>query len=102
MRFQLERFAFWMALIVARVLPRKLFLLMGTCFGMLAFHLDRRHRFIALQNFSTAFPDVPGVEARKTTPPFRSRAVLAERVDFSQRHRRNEVSCNSSRNPDRS
>ncbi len=39
---------------------------MGGYFGILAFHLDRRHRFIALQNFSTAFPDVSGAEAGKT------------------------------------
>lgn len=66
MRFQLERFLFGFILGIARILPRKLFLAVGKAFGILAFHLDRRHRFVAFQNFSTAFPDAPARESRQT------------------------------------
>ncbi len=66
MRFQLERFLFWMVLTTARLFPRSFFLSIGSGFGLLAFHLDRRHRLIALQNFVGAFPDATFEEATRT------------------------------------
>jgi KDO2-lipid IV(A) lauroyltransferase len=66
LRFQLERFLFWIILFITRILPLDWFLAMGRGFGILAFHLDRRHRFVALQNFSVAFPDAPAKKARET------------------------------------
>jgi Kdo2-lipid IVA lauroyltransferase/acyltransferase len=65
-RFQLERFLFWIILVIARLIPLNLFLKMGRGFGVIAFHLDRRHRFIALQNFRVAFPDAPARQALNT------------------------------------
>jgi KDO2-lipid IV(A) lauroyltransferase len=57
LRFQLERIAFGFATLFARVLPRGLFLSYGRAFGRLAFHLDRRHRMVAIENFQSAFPE---------------------------------------------
>ena len=66
MRYQLERFAFWIIRSLAALLPRKAVLAFGRAFGFLAFYLDRRHRDVALQNFGVAFPDVPAKQSANT------------------------------------
>jgi Kdo2-lipid IVA lauroyltransferase/acyltransferase len=66
MRFQLERFAFWIMRSFAYLLPRRLFLFIGSAIGVLAFYLDRRHRSIAFQNYSQAFPNASSEESKKT------------------------------------
>lgn len=58
MRYQLERFLFWMVQAFGRIVPRSVFLAGGRTFGSLAFHLDRRHRRVALQNLAMAFPEL--------------------------------------------
>ena len=55
-RFQIERFFFWVACLYARIIPRDLFLKMGSAFGQIAYRLDERHRVVALQNYRAAFP----------------------------------------------
>lgn len=66
MRFQVERFLFWVVRVFARICPRSLFLHAGRLFGGMAYHLDRRHRAIALQNYATAFPETPEREATRS------------------------------------
>lgn len=66
MRFQVERFLFWVVRIFARLCPRSLLLFAGRLLGRLAYHLDGRHRAVALQNYSTAFPDASSKDAART------------------------------------
>ncbi|HET6268131.1 MAG TPA: lysophospholipid acyltransferase family protein [Acidobacteriota bacterium] len=63
LRYQLERFGFWIARLLGRILPRSIFLRMGTAFGSLAYGVDRRHREVAIQNYQTAFPNASRDEA---------------------------------------
>lgn len=58
MRYQLERFLFSIMQSFGRIVPRSVFLAGGRAFGNLAFHLDRRHRSVALQNLAIAFPEL--------------------------------------------
>jgi len=62
LRFQFERAAFWSAIMLARLLPRGLFVNCGKAFGRLAYRIDARHRTIALENFRMAFPQSGEVE----------------------------------------
>ena len=66
MRFQVERFLFWIIRILARGTPRGAFLASGRMFGRLAYVLDNRHRKVAYQNFETAYPGASIDQARKT------------------------------------
>ena len=66
MRFQLEKFAFWLVIQFARVIPRSFLLAAGRFFGSCAYVLDRRHRIVALENFEAAFPDVTANERSST------------------------------------
>ena len=66
MRYQLERFLFWLVRILAGVTPRGAFLAAGRIFGRVAHLLDHRHRKVAYDNFAIAFPDASSDEARQT------------------------------------
>lgn len=57
-RFYFERLLFACALFVARILPRRVVLFAGKCFGRLAWALDARHRTTALENIAQAFPNL--------------------------------------------
>ncbi len=65
-RYQVERFAFWLACLAARLVPRDVFLRLGRSFGRAAYRLDKRHRDIALDNFRTAFPEATERDAQET------------------------------------
>jgi Kdo2-lipid IVA lauroyltransferase/acyltransferase len=65
-RFQLERFLFMLAVYLARLFPRKLFLKIGRSFGSLAYLLDSRHRKVALINISKALPELTKEESEQT------------------------------------
>lgn len=56
MRFQIERFLFWLARMFARICPEDLFRWLARCFGRIAYSLDRRHRGVAVENYRVAFP----------------------------------------------
>jgi Kdo2-lipid IVA lauroyltransferase/acyltransferase len=64
LRYQLERFGFWIARVLGRIFPRSIFLRFGNAFGSLAYSVDRRHREVAIQNYQTAFPDSPREQAK--------------------------------------
>jgi Kdo2-lipid IVA lauroyltransferase/acyltransferase len=66
LRFQFERLLFMIAVFVARLFPRKMFLQMGRLFGSLAHWLDARHRKIALLNISKALPELSKEEGEQT------------------------------------
>ncbi len=66
MRYQLERFLFWIVLILAGVIPRRPFLASGRMFGRLAYLLDIRHRKVAYENFAIAFPAASIAQTRQT------------------------------------
>src|SRR3990172_10830692 len=66
MRYQLERFAFWIVRLLARIVPRKLWLACGKLVGRLAYLVDFRHRPVAVENFMVAFPDATGGQATRT------------------------------------
>jgi KDO2-lipid IV(A) lauroyltransferase len=65
-RYQLERFAFWLACLAARVIPRPAFLKIGRSFGRIAFRIDERHRIVALENLRMALPEMTESEAEET------------------------------------
>jgi len=65
LRYQLERFGFWIARLLGRIFPRSLFLWMGTTFGSFAYSVDQRHRETAIQNFQMAFPNASREEAKE-------------------------------------
>jgi KDO2-lipid IV(A) lauroyltransferase len=65
MRYQLERFGFAFVRFLGRILPRSLFLATGRGFGSLAFHLDARHRKVALKNMETALPELSSQNAHE-------------------------------------
>lgn len=64
LRYQLERFAFWLVCLIARLAPRALLLKVASGFGNLAYFLDKRHRVVAIENFQAAFPDGNRSEAK--------------------------------------
>ena len=64
LRYQFERFGFWFARLLARLIPRALLLKMASGFGNVAYHLDKRHRVVAIENFQAAFPDASESEAQ--------------------------------------
>ena len=66
LRYQIERFAFWMVRQSARIVPRHAFLSLGRSFGRMACRLDRRHREIAIHNFRAAFSEASPLEAEQT------------------------------------
>jgi KDO2-lipid IV(A) lauroyltransferase len=66
LRFELERFLFGCARILARAFPRSWVLAAGRTFGYLAFLLDVRHRKVALKNYEIAFPEATAEQARDT------------------------------------
>ena len=66
MRYQLERFLFWLVRVFAGLIPRDLFLTAGRLFGRIAYFLDQRHRKVAYENFAIAFPDASKDQARET------------------------------------
>jgi len=66
MRFQLERFLFWIVRLLARIIPRDAFLAAGRMFGRLAYLLDNRHRKVAYENFALAFPGASTDQTRQT------------------------------------
>jgi Kdo2-lipid IVA lauroyltransferase/acyltransferase len=57
LRFQFERFGFWLARLLATLFSRGTLLKLASCFGDLAYRLDKRHRIVAIENFRAAFPD---------------------------------------------
>jgi KDO2-lipid IV(A) lauroyltransferase len=66
LRYQIERFAFWYARLLARILPRDLFLELGRSLGQILYRLDKRHQTIALNNFRLAFSDSTQEQAEAT------------------------------------
>ena len=50
---------------LVRRLPRRAMLTLGEAAGRAAFHLDRRHRAVALENVRAAFPGIASAEARR-------------------------------------
>ncbi len=66
MRHRLELLAFLVAVALCRALPRSAALRLGALLGRAVFHLDRRHREVALANHRRAFPDA-SEEARRRT-----------------------------------
>lgn len=66
LRFLIEAAIIGSVLGLARLLPRRVLLAMGSLAGRLAFVLDRRHTRIAVDNLRTAFgPSLPDREARR-------------------------------------
>ena len=63
LRFVLEAAAFRLLLLLARITPRRLLLAAGSLAGRLAYHIDGRHRRIALDNLARARPDLDPREA---------------------------------------
>src|SRR5687768_12994805 len=66
LRYQLERFVFWLARVIARFIPRSMFLRLAKKVGRIAYRFDERHRIVALENFRTAFPVATETEAQET------------------------------------
>ncbi len=66
LRYQFERFAFWLACQLARILPRDAFLALGRFMGRFIYRLDARHQKIGVSNFRSAFPDSTREEAEAT------------------------------------
>jgi Kdo2-lipid IVA lauroyltransferase/acyltransferase len=66
LRHQFERFGFWIACQLTRILPRDPFLAISRGFGSFAFRIDSRHRKIAMQNFLAAYPEATEKEAKDT------------------------------------
>ena len=66
MRHRLELLAFLAATALCRALPRRASLRLGALAGRALFHLDRRHREVALANHRRAFPDASEAERRRT------------------------------------
>ena len=66
LRYQFERFVFWEVRLLARLIPRDLFLDLGRTLGRFLYRLDTRHQKIALSNFRAAFPDSTREEAEET------------------------------------
>jgi KDO2-lipid IV(A) lauroyltransferase len=65
-RHRLELLAFLAFTALCRGLPRRTALRAGALLGRAAFHLDRRHREVALANHRRAFPDTSEEERRRT------------------------------------
>ena len=65
-RYRLELLAFLLVAALCRALPRRAALSLGAALGRLAFHLDRRHRELALANYRRAFPGTSDEESRRT------------------------------------
>jgi KDO2-lipid IV(A) lauroyltransferase len=63
LRYQLERFGFWLARLLARLFPRSALMKLASGFGNLAYRLDKRHRLVAIENFQAAFPGATKNEA---------------------------------------
>ncbi len=52
------------AVAIAQCLPLRFLARLGRCAGALAWHLDRRHRQVALDNLAASFPEKPADEIR--------------------------------------
>jgi KDO2-lipid IV(A) lauroyltransferase len=65
-RHRLELLAFLAAVALCRALPRSAVLRLGALAGRAVFHLDRRHREVALANHRRAFPDASEEERQRT------------------------------------
>lgn len=66
LRHRLQHLAFLALVSLRRTLPRGAWLALGRALGRLAFHLDRRHREVALANHRRAFPEASEEERRRT------------------------------------
>ncbi len=66
LRHRLELYAVLAFASLRRLLPRGAWLFLGAALGRAAFHLDRRHREVALANYARAFPEASAEERRKT------------------------------------
>ncbi len=65
-RYRLELLALLAFTSLRRLLPRGTWLGLGAALGRAAFHLDRRHREVALANHRLAFPEASEDERRRT------------------------------------
>ena len=65
-RFQVERFFFAIVVYGSLLFPRRWFLKLGGLFGILAYHLDSRHRKIALKNIASALPELGEDKAKQS------------------------------------
>jgi KDO2-lipid IV(A) lauroyltransferase len=64
LRFVLESVLLGTVLAVSRFVPRRVMLGIGSLFGFLGYHLDRRHRRIAEDNLDLAFGETLSAEDR--------------------------------------
>jgi KDO2-lipid IV(A) lauroyltransferase len=83
-RYRLEHLLFKVVRFLVGLLPRTTLLATGEAAGRLAFHLDRRHREVALDNLRVAFPGI--------TPPEALR-IAREAFGFFGRYVFDLVSC---------
>lgn len=69
---------------MGRIIPRSIFLRMGTAFGSFAYAMDRRHREVAIQNFQMAFPNSSREQAK---------ASIRNSYQFFARHLFDMLTC---------
>lgn len=84
MGHRLEHLLFETVRGLARLLPRRALLALGEAAGRAAFHLDRRHRRVALDNVRAAFPGIAPEEARR---------IVSGSFAFFGRHLSDLASC---------